>query len=249
MLQKLLGVVGVSGLLITAPLSAASAADMLLKAPPPAPVASWTGCYVGGNVGYVSEHNSWYDVPAATDAGGDRGNSALGGAQLGCDYQFASRWVVGVQGMFDWTGINNGHVYPGTGSEVLNTKTDWVDTLTARIGYAVVPQALLYLKGGGAWASTDYSDSNAAVVPAYAGQASVTRSGWTIGGGLEYAFLPNWSVFAEYDYIDLGSQNVSLTYDCGGACGFANPYSYRVSHDLSEVLVGLNYRFSLAGVH
>ena len=95
--------------------------------------------------------------------------------------------------------------------------TDWFATLTGRVGYAIVPQALLYVKGGAAWARATYSDvdpSGTTYAP-FSGQASATPSGWTIGGGTEYAFRPNWSVFVEYDYIDLGSRNVALTYNCG----------------------------------
>jgi opacity protein-like surface antigen len=95
-------------------------------------------------------------------------------------------------------------------------------------------------------ARIDYSDADPinGGFP-YRGQASVTRSGWTVGGGVEYAFLPNWSAFAEYNYIDLGNRNVSLTYSCTGTCSFQNPYTYTVSHNISEFLVGINYRFGL----
>jgi outer membrane immunogenic protein len=230
------------------------AADMAVKARPappviPPPVYSWTGCYLGGNVGGAWQHNSTFDAVAIFDTGGDHGSSVIGGAQVGCDYQFASNWVIGIQGMFDWTDINSSHLYPGTTTETLGIKTKWVDTLTGRIGYTVWPQTLLYFKGGGAWARVDYSDADPinGGFP-YAGQASVARSGWTVGGGVEYAFLPNWSAFAEYDYIDLGNRNVSLTYSCVGGCGFQNPYIYTVSHNISEFLVGINYRFGwLAG--
>ena len=115
-------------------------------------------------------------------------------AQVGCDYQFANNWVVGVRGMLDWTDVNSSHRYLSDGSsadETLGIKTRWVDTLTGRIGYTVWPQTLLYFQGGGAWARIDYSDVDPSVP--YVGQANTTRSGWTVGGGFEYAFLPNWS--------------------------------------------------------
>jgi len=54
-------------------------------------------------------------------------------------------------------------------------------------------------QGGGAWARIDYSDVDPS--KPYDGQANTTRSGWTVGGGFEYAFLPNWSAFVEYNYI------------------------------------------------
>jgi outer membrane immunogenic protein len=243
-MKKLLTAIAVAGLIGTP----AFAADMAVKArptppPPPAPVYSWTGCYLGGNVGGAWQHNSTFDAVAIFDTGGDHGSSVIGGAQVGCDYQFANNWVIGIQGMFDWTDINSSHLYPGTTTETLGIKTKWVDTLTGRIGYTVWPQTLLYFKGGGAWARIDYSDADPTAP--YVGQASATRSGWTVGGGVEYAFLPNWSAFAEYNYIDLGNRNVSLIYSCGSGCGFQNPYTYTVSHNISEFLVGINYRFGL----
>jgi outer membrane immunogenic protein len=224
--------------------------------PPPAPVYSWTGCYLGGNVGGAWQHNSTFDAVVDFDTGGASGNGVIGGAQVGCDYQFANNWVVGVRGMLDWTDVNSSHRYLGGGSsadETLGIKTRWVDTLTGRIGYTVWPQTLLYFQGGGAWARIDYSDVDPAVP--YAGQANATRSGWTVGGGFEYAFLPNWSLFVEYDYIDLGNRNEQLTYGCGSICVFPNyifpnPYTFTVSHNISEVLFGINYRFGwLAAGH
>lgn len=242
-MMKIIGIAAIAGL-IAAP---ALAADMAVKAArAPAPVANWTGCYVGANVGGGWQRNSVLDFLAGFNAGSDTGSGIVGGGQVGCDYQFANNWVVGIQDMLDGASIKGSHIYPGTLTETLGANTRWIDTLTGRLGYTVTPQTLLYLKGGGAWARINYTDSNpiaAPPVPAYAGQGNATRSGWTLGGGAEYAFLRNWSAFAEYDYIDLGSRNVSLTYNCGAACFFANPYTYRISHNVSELLLGINYRF------
>ena len=223
------------------------AADMPVKAlSAPAPVYSWTGCYLGGNIGGAWQRNHTTDVTSvpAFDTGGDSGSSAIGGVQAGCDYQFSGNWVVGIQGMFDWADIRSSHVY-GLGTEVLGVTTKATSSLTGRVGYTIRPDALLYFKGGAAWARVDYSDQDPNSVPPYLGLSTATRSGWTVGGGAEYAFQRNWSAFAEYDYIDLGSRNASLTYNCGTSsqCGFPNPYTYNVSHKTSQFLVGINYRF------
>ncbi|MGO9358115.1 MAG: outer membrane protein [Xanthobacteraceae bacterium] len=249
-------VVALHALLAT---GAASGAD--LAAPPQPyvkapvmiePVASWTGCYGGVNIG-----TGWQGVhptdpltaPFPFDLGSDNGVGVVGGGQVGCDYQFASNWVVGIQGMFDGAGVTSSHIVPFAygldNTETLTSKTGWFATLTGRIGYTVLPQGLLYFKGGAAWVNTRYSDVDPTPVlyTPFSGQASATRAGWTVGGGGEYAFLPNWSVFAEYDYTGLGTRGTAFTYNCGAGCGFSNPYYFSEKQSLQTVLVGLNYRF------
>jgi outer membrane immunogenic protein len=222
----------------------ALAADMPLKAPPIAPVPfGWTGCYAGGNVGAGWANNNVTDITTVPNfnTGTDTGTGVVGGGQAGCDYQFANRVVFGIQGMFDAAGINASHRYIGGGSsadETLGTNTQWFATLTARVGYSVVPKTLLYLKGGAAWVHNKYTDADP--TSPYSGQASVTRSGWAIGGGAEYAFLRNWSAFVEYNYIGLGSQNATLAYT---GAGFTGTYTYNEKNSLQTFLVGINYRF------
>jgi outer membrane immunogenic protein len=246
----------IAGIVATGFYSASSlAADLPRKAPPPvvaAPVYAWTGCYIGGNVGYGWSKNNVVDVTVVPpfDTGSDTGTGIVGGGQIGCDYQFANNWVVGIQGMFDWSGVEGDHPYiGGAGSiaERLGTKTRWFATLTGRIGYAVIPQALVYFKGGVAWIRNRYSDADPIVLPnGYSGHADATRSGWTIGGGAEYSLQRNWSVFVEYDYIDIGSQNTTLTYTICQIppCG---PYTYRQKNSLQTILLGVNYRFGGTG--
>ena len=62
-----------------------------------------------------------------------------------------------------------------------------------------------------------------------------TRSGWTVGGGVEYAFMPNWTVRADYRYFDFGS------YTRGAPANGVAPYS--VANKLQTVTVGLSYKF------
>jgi outer membrane immunogenic protein len=226
------------------------------KAPAAIPLANWTGCYGGGNIGAGWQRTAVTDAEAGTqpplDAGSDTGLGFVGGGQIGCDYQFASNWVVGMQGMFDGASVNGNHLasiaYAGDASEAFSSKVDWFSTLTARLGYAVMPQTLLYVKGGAAWARESYTDVDPSglVNPPYAGQAAGTRTGWTIGAGGEYLFTPNWSVFAEYNYVDFGSKVFAFNYSCGAACGpaFPDPYHYAEKQNLQTVLVGLNYRFN-----
>ncbi len=205
------------------------------------PVASWSGCYLGANVGVGWQYNSVYDPAYDTSAGSDTGTGVVGGGQLGCDFQFAGNWVLGIQGMFDGADVSGNHLVPfyelGDYSETMSFKTTWYGTLTGRIGYAFLPSALLYFKGGGAWAHVNYTDVDPNGLPPYAGQAGATLGGWTGGVGLEYLLRPNWSVFLEYDYVDFGTHNVTINYGGGSV------YNFQETHALQALLFGVNYRF------
>jgi outer membrane immunogenic protein len=223
----------------------ASAADLPAYTPVPAyvpPAWSWTGCYIGANVGAGWAKNDVVDVTTfpAFDTGVDAGTGAVGGSQIGCDYQ-AGNWVFGAQAMFDWSGIQVSHPYIGGNSnspaETLGTSTPWFGTLTGRVGYAATPQALLYVKGGMAWVHNRYTDVDPTAP--FWGALDATQLGWTVGGGAEYSFHPNWSLFVEYAYYDFGNFNATLNY-AGNA---APTYTYNEKQTMQTILFGLNFRF------
>lgn len=251
-----LSIAAIATLATVAFASTPRAADMPVKAAKASPVVApynWTGCYIGGNIGYGWERNNVTDflTTPGFDIGSSTGTGVVGGGQVGCDFQMAN-WVFGAQGMFDGADINGRLVPNGalaapnpvgfTRNEVLGFKTEWLATLTGRIGYLVQPQALIYVKGGAAWVHNTYSDVDPILVPPYFGHGSATRTGWTIGGGFEYAFNQNWSFVVEYDFMDLGSNNTTISYTTTNT-GIANPYGYDFKQNLQTVLVGVNYRF------
>ena len=82
------------------------------------------------------------------------------------------------------------------------TRNNWLATFRGRIGYAF-DRWLPYITGGGAYGNVKATVS----VPAFglAASSSNNQLGWTVGAGLEYAFLSNWSAKIEYLYVDLGS--------------------------------------------
>lgn len=85
----------------------------------------------------------------------------------------------------------------------------WLATVTGRVGVTAAPTVLLYAKGGAAWVRDQYSVTTGGTTVA---TADNTPSGWTVGGGVEWAFAGNWSAFAEYDYFDFGSPGVTFTH-------------------------------------
>jgi outer membrane immunogenic protein len=213
----------------------ALAADLPVKAPiykAVAPMFNWTGCYVGAHLGggWGSKHWSSQDFG---NHGSHDVDGWLGGGQIGCDYQ-TGQWVFGIEGDFSWARLEGDSIDRQFTDDTLHSKVDWLATATGRFGYAF-DRTLLYVKGGGAWARDKYWIS--AGGNTYS-RADETRSGWTVGTGLEYAFAPNWSAKLEYSYIDFGNERI--TFSCG-AC-LANVRD--IDQHIHVVKVGLNYRFN-----
>ncbi|RUZ80177.1 porin family protein [Mesorhizobium sp. M7A.F.Ca.US.006.01.1.1] len=221
--------------------SSAWAADALAPMAE-APVASWTGCYIGGNVGGGWSHVDQTQVGKVdgtivnNDYGSGSGSGFIGGAQLGCDYQM-DRWVFGVQGMFDFGDIKSSHALTAFPAFDLEDKVKDLFTVTGRAGYLFDPAVLGYVKAGGAWAHVDSAVYGSSFLSE---SADYDRLGWTVGVGAEWKFASNWSVFGEYNYMDFGKHDVS--YNLGPtAVGVPDVVSTKLT--VQQVLVGLNYRF------
>jgi outer membrane immunogenic protein len=238
-------------------IGAASAADLAArpytKAPMMAPVMTynWTGCYIGGNVGGGWARTNQSQIGKVTglvinppgDFGSSEGSNVIGGAQIGCDYQFAGNWVVGVQGMFDFGNIDSSHALPAFPTFTSTNRTKDIFTATGRVGYLFVPQLLGYVKGGGAWARIDHNilQPGGALSEIATG---VDRQGWTVGGGLEWMFAPGWSVFGEFNYMDFGRKDISFV-AAPGTVGAADVVHTRLQ--VEQALVGVNYKFNWGG--
>jgi outer membrane immunogenic protein len=242
----------------------ANAADLPTKAPRmvvAAPVYSWTGCYAGAHLGWgwrrqdVTDTNFSFGVPSGPIATTNTLDSSGGifGGQVGCNYQFAGNWVVGIQGDIAGTDLNgrvadpfdrfNLDVPPGT----LGVKTDWLASVTARVGITAWDnRALFYVKGGAAWDRNRWDFTRSSYCFAYSGCLNTNpddnRTGWTVGAGAEWVISPswsNWTAFAEYNYYgfdDGRSFPVALTFvDPRNAI---NP----AKQEIQTVKVGINYK-------
>jgi outer membrane immunogenic protein len=255
----------------------ALAADLPMKAPPMAAALpySWTGCHVGGHIGGAWDHTTYSDpgtvrasgfttqnfAPAGASFSGDSGAAFMGGVQAGCDYQFASHWVIGFGGDISWTDLNsltNDPFFNGKNGQPigLSARTNEIATLTGRVGYAW-DRVLFYGKGGAAYAHDKYSSNNAgAINNAIFGcgpvapfdctvAGSADRWGWTAGVGLEWAFAANWSAMIEYDHYGFDTRTISMAVT--NSTFAVTPASLNVRHDIDTVKVGINYRFWSAG--
>jgi outer membrane immunogenic protein len=216
-----------AGVCLTAWVGSAVAADMAVKAPVYTPSYSWTGCYGGFNFGSLFAKKDW-TIGGSFESSYDVTDLLIGG-QLGCNYQFGT-WVLGIQGDYDWINAT------GTGAGQFTGLTDRthitsLSSVTGRFGYAL-DRWLPYVRAGGAWehAKFDAFDANNAVV----GTASGTRSGFTVGGGLEYAIVSNLSIFIEYNWYDFGTRTTTFT----GVFPTTN-----IRERDSAVKVGLNWKF------
>jgi len=227
------------------------AADMPLKAPPPpAPVFSWTGFYVGINGGDgwgTSSSNSnfslvgtSFNLPIAS-----QGISGwLGGFQAGYNWQ-TGVIVFGVEGDFDFADIEG-----NTACLVVfncNAKQDWVADVTARLGVTPFDRLLMYVKGGVAWADDKFSFGNSftagGTTVAINASASETRVGGIMGMGVEYAFMPHWSAKIEYNFIDFGTDTLGFPLTTTPAIAGLPTVQTQIKQTESLMKAGLNYRF------
>ena len=227
--------------------SIASAADMPLKAKPLAgPGYNWTGCYVGGDVGGAwsrmdtsrfSQDTTGLD-PANYGREDDKG--FMGGGQAGCDFQ-TTNLVFGIQGTFDFGSVKGSHAltdFP-TQSETNNLKA--VYTATGRMGYLYTPSFLGYVKTGMAW----MENRNQVFLPGggLRESASFNLPGMTAGLGFEWMFLPNWSAFAEYNYMWIEDTSGQHFTAAPGLLG----ETLNVKQTVQTVRVGVNYKFHWDG--
>jgi outer membrane immunogenic protein len=260
-----------AALLIGTPALAADLGKPVYKAPPPppAPVCIWCGFYVGVNAGghwahvsdpaFFAENNGYFGFPDNVAAANSWPNTLnlsgfAGGGQVGYNWQIPnSSFVLGFEADIDGlTGSSSrAATFPENGgfdhAFVGDSARDrWISTVRARAGWAF-NQTLFYVTGGAAFSHWEMGHSFADT----AGPTTVsvtntsTRSGWTVGGGLEYAFLNNWTVRGEYLYANFGTFNNSLSGTCNfGGCPqavFVVLHPEKLTENI--VRVGVNYKF------
>ncbi len=243
--------------LIIAP--AARAADLPLKATPFVERFTWTGCYLGAHVGGAWMRNSVADPvllvqdnanlggPGFTTVGpasvGVDQDGAVVGGQIGCDYQFPSNLVFGVEGAVSGGTMKGSRLVAlpdsPTDTALVSAKTDFVTAVTGRAGYAV-DHWLLYARGGVAWANSKYSVTGTFNGGAGQGlpfdfEGVSIRTGWTAGAGVEWAFARDWSARLEYDYYDFGSHTATMNDVANGP----GPLSFKTT--MQTVKLGVNF--------
>lgn len=185
------------------------------KAPPVAvaPAFSWTGFYLGANTGY-----SWGSGKGGISDLDPQG--WLGGGQVGFNYQFGNNVVLGAEADLQGSNITDSAI---DGVWDPRSKMDYFGTVRGRIGYAF-DNVMPYFTGGLAWGHNEITNRDLGI------SSDNTHVGWTVGGGLEYALSNNWTVKAEYLYMDLGDEYYSSIGEDAGL-------------KTSTARIGVNYKF------
>jgi outer membrane immunogenic protein len=252
-------------------LTAAHAADLPTRKAAPEPVFApppfnWTGIYVGLNAGAVwgTGSTTVTGSPALLGLGsalvpGTLSNSSsagfIGGGQIGYNYQMGAG-VFGVEADIDGTSLSRSGGFTtaatlGVGGPTLtyagSSRLDYLGTVRARVGFTPWDRLLVYATGGLAYGGTHTSASLVAngTADVWSGSNDPVRTGWTVGGGVEYALTNNISLRAEYLYYDLGKQSTTAAANAAAVAAFGAPVylSTSTQFDGSIARAGINYRF------
>jgi outer membrane immunogenic protein len=257
----------------------ASAADMApryAKAPPPVtPVWSWTGFYIGGDLGgaWIQKDDAVLTLPPGPPQAflpflangsipvnyGTRGSSFLYGAHAGYNWQ-VSNFVLGAEAdifgsssRFTQNQTTNVPAALASFGLIYSTKIDYIGTVRGRAGLLVTPNVLLYATGGFAYGRVNhtYSESfgplggNPFTTNQSFGSSTNTNTGWVAGAGAEWMIAQNWSLRAEYLYVNLSGSSFT-TPSNNPNCGLVNACSFTLTPSnlgLNIARVGLSYKF------
>jgi len=234
---------------------------------------TWTGFYFGGNAGYgwgdgetrfeplPDAATFLFLEPQSHDADP---NGFIGGGQIGYNWQWNKWLVLGAEADFQGTDIEgdktispvispSGAPSPLVTDSFLRTheRMQWFGTARGRIGFVPWCRLLIYGTGGLAYGNVDFSGDSLFVdttapppgVEVHPVSKVETKTGWTAGGGIEYAIGHHWTVKAEYLYYDLGDETATITELLNGAPNPPFGIHYRWEMQGNIVRGGFNFKF------
>ena len=197
---------------------------------------------------------------------GFRDSGALGGFQAGYNWQFNQTWLAGLEADFDLSNIKGSGAStsitptllgPAQFSSTASERINWFGTVRARLGYLPTSSFLVYGTGGFAYGrvtqNASYINNSGVTIGSfngscngngttcYVGASARNASGWTAGGGLEYSVWKNWTVKAEYLYVNLGNNSFNENgIPAPNTSSFAVHFNDTAFH---VVRAGANYKF------
>lgn len=216
---------------------------------------NWTGFYVGAFAGGAFAGRETADSAEEINGLGPYNaleswrysldGSVIAGGQLGFNYQISSL-VLGLENEVGYVRLNDKGIQPSSLADDTVSKTvvgNWYDVIAARVGIAL-NRWLLYGKAGAAFTEVSSKLSDKCVAAPCGGDTldltgHKTVISWALGGGAEYGITRNWTVKAEYLYID-GGRTYKL--DGVGAGGLIFTSKHRLD-GFHTIKLGLNYRF------
>ncbi len=202
------------------------------------------GGFVGGQAGYNLQWNQFVLGVETDFQGAGIDGSASASASLAPALPPASFALPSHKGGGPFETISS--------SAYRESFLDYFGTVRGRLGYTFGP-ALFYATGGFAYGGVSGAASATLGIDGrgtqtsynYTANPSATRTGYVVGGGVEYALAPQWSLKGEYQYIDLGSSNGYIGYHLDNNQGVvvdrARGY-YTIEQNFNTVRVGLNYK-------
>ncbi len=199
-----------------------------------------------------------------------RYSGILGGPQIGYNHQLTPKWLIGVESDIGWTGIKGSQSLSGLTlgaggapyAQSMSTEVSWFGTVRGRLGFLPVDNLLTYVTGGLAYGRVAQSGTYAlppgsgaiagfggtcpaGLAPCYSGSANSTTAGWAIGGGFEYGLLKNWSLKAEYLYVNLDSKSLNETATIQFGGNALSSFNAKAGDAAFNVVrVGVNYHFN-----
>jgi outer membrane immunogenic protein len=259
--MKKLFVAGVAFTALIAGRAAAADLGVPLRGVPVA-VYSWTGCYIGGNIGGASAKQNANEQtlpPGVFNVGPSsitaNSSGVIGGVHAGCNvegtYGVARGWVFGIEGDWSWPKLDSTQAGvttflngtpSGVGSVLFTQNTKSLVSIRGRAGVAVVPNVLLYGTVGVAWNLTDYTGVHlySACPDCSVATYNSRNFGWVAGGGVEWALWnSNWLVRAEGLYYNVSGASPA------GSQATSGPQTtwYWNNLGIVEGRVGLSYKF------
>jgi len=214
----------------------ASAADLPAyptKAPPFA-APSWAGFYLGLNGGAVWHRAKFdgFDAGAATSSASMTPTGATFGGQIGYNWQ-SQNFVYGLEADLNWVDAEGTTLTANTygGSAPYHSNLTWLTTIRGRFGFTFSPPTLLYVTGGYAVGGVDNDTTDLGGFV-----KNSTKSGWTVGSGVEHMLSRQWTVKAEALYVDLGDSSTTLSPLGGG-------YGATFTNTAVIARVGANFKF------
>ncbi|MEJ5079782.1 outer membrane protein [Ochrobactrum sp. MYb379] len=217
-------------------ISGAKAADAVVYEEPVAvvvetPVFSWTGGYLGGQVGYGWGKSRFSDDFIANL----KPDGFLGGLYAGYNFDMGNNFVLGVDGDVTYNNLKDSYsvLAPDGLTDSIESKLRWSGAVRARAGLAM-DRFMPYVAGGVAFGSVKNTLSVSDGINEVSASQSKTHTGWTAGAGVDYAATDNVIVRLEYRYTDYGHKDYDFDLGAG---------SVREKFKTNEIRLGVAYKF------